>query len=192
MNEVSQQADYFAYWCLSDVYDQLGYGAESFHGNYGMLSLQGLRKPHYHAFELLGKLGNERVDVDVQDNYDTDGAIATREGNRYDVLVYSFEAGSEYSQGQQAVKVTLPAGQNWQAQHLTLHCINNEENNILSHWQTMGSPAYLRREQLRELQAQNSLKVSGAPVELMSGSGSQNARFVMKTPGVALLQCATK
>jgi xylan 1,4-beta-xylosidase len=56
MSEVSQLADYFAYWCLSDVYDQLGYGRETFHGNYGLLNLQGLRKPAYHAFQLLSLL----------------------------------------------------------------------------------------------------------------------------------------
>jgi xylan 1,4-beta-xylosidase len=61
MAEVSQLADYYAYWCLSDIYDQVGYGREPFHGNYGLLNLQGLRKPAYHAFQLLSLLGDERV-----------------------------------------------------------------------------------------------------------------------------------
>jgi xylan 1,4-beta-xylosidase len=42
---VSQEADRFAYWCLSDIYDQVGYGREAFYGGYGLLSLQSLRKP---------------------------------------------------------------------------------------------------------------------------------------------------
>lgn len=58
MSEVSQLGDYFAYWCLSDIYDQVGYGRQAFHGNYGLLNLQGLRKPSYQAFRLLNLLGN--------------------------------------------------------------------------------------------------------------------------------------
>jgi xylan 1,4-beta-xylosidase len=63
MAEVSQEAEAFAYWCLSDVYDQVGYGREAFHGGYGLLNHQGLRKPTYHAFQLLHRLGAQRVPV---------------------------------------------------------------------------------------------------------------------------------
>ena len=55
LGDVSQEADVFSYWCLSDIYDQVGYGREAFFGGYGLLNLQGLRKPAYHAFELLAK-----------------------------------------------------------------------------------------------------------------------------------------
>src|SRR6185503_19811335 len=35
-----------------------------FHGGFGLLTLQGIAKPTYRAFELLHKLGNERLLVD--------------------------------------------------------------------------------------------------------------------------------
>jgi xylan 1,4-beta-xylosidase len=190
MSEVSQLADYFAYWCLSDVYDQIGYGAETFHGGYGLLSLQGLRKPPYNAFEFLSKLGRERVNATVENGSDCDGAIVTRQGDKHAALVYSYEAASEYSPGHQTVEVELPAGANWQTRDLTLHCISSQENNILSHWQKMGAPDYLRREELRELQGHNVLQPSGAQIELVPHGEGQRARFTMEMPGVALLQCS--
>jgi xylan 1,4-beta-xylosidase len=190
MSEVSQLADYFAYWCLSDVYDQMGYGATTFHGNYGLLNLQGLRKPPYHAFQLLSKLGNERINTVVENGSDCHGAIVTRRDDRCAALVYSYEAASEYSVREQTVEVELPAGVNWNTQNLTLHGISGNENNILSHWQRMGAPDYLRREELRELQSQNALQPSVTAVELLSHGGVQKARFSMEMPGVALLQCA--
>ena len=91
MAEVSQLAHYFAYWNLSDIYDQVGYGAETFHGNYGMLNLQGLRKPQYHAFQLMTRLGDRRLPTGGDGLSDLSHAIVTRTERGFAVMVYAFD-----------------------------------------------------------------------------------------------------
>lgn len=184
--DVSQEADVLSYWCLSDIYDQVGYGREAFFGGYGLLSMQGLRKPAYHAFQLMGKLGTERLAVAGENLDATCHAIVTCTGNRAHVLVYAAELQDNPPRGSVEVALVLMAG----AEPGALYRIDATENNVLSHWQEMGQPAYLSRAQLRELAAENNLKPSSTPVRVETQGTQRIARFTMETPGVALLEIA--
>lgn len=63
VSTVSPPPDMFAYWAVSDVFTEEGLPAESvaFHGGFGLISLYGVRKPGYRAFELLHNAGDWRV-----------------------------------------------------------------------------------------------------------------------------------
>ena len=182
MAEVSQLADYFAYWNLSDVYDQVGYGAETFHGNYGMLNLQGLRKPQYHAFQLLSRLGDRRLPVTGDGLSDVSNAIATPTDRGFAVAVYAFDP--EDGSGDTRVEVTLPDGVKGEP---TLHLVDATHNNILVPWREMGSPDYLKRDQLETLRSLNTLTPSPDALQV---EGSR-ASFTLTGPGVALLEVVT-
>jgi xylan 1,4-beta-xylosidase len=184
MAEVSQEADYFAYWCLSDVYDQLGYGRETFHGNYGMLNLQGLRKPNYQAFQLLSKLGTRRVACEVENGSALLNALATTDEQKHSVLLYEFAPDNQSTS--HTCEVLLPPDVT--ASDVKLWRIGAQENNILADWRAMGEPAYLRREQLRELQAQNRLQPVANGVQVQGNL----AKFGFAGPGVALLECTRR
>lgn len=180
LGDVSQEADVFSYWCLSDIYDQVGYGREAFFGGYGLLNLQGLRKPAYHAFELLGRLGTERVSVSGEQLDSTCNAIVTSNGNRAHVLVYASEHDDETQRQSIEVAVKVPAG----SRALQLHRIDSIENNVITRWHELGAPAYLSREQTKELADYNALKPSSTGVTIENGE----ARFTMESPGLALLE----
>jgi xylan 1,4-beta-xylosidase len=182
MAEVSQQADYFAYWCLSDIYDQVGYGAETFHGNYGLLNLQGLRKPPYHAFQALGMMGTQRVDVAGSSLDALTNAVATRGGNTFELLVYSYDPDDARSSLE--VAVDLPRD----SADVTIHRISDTDNNILSNWKEMGSPDYLKRSQLEALRGANQFRASPEKIQVKTSDNSPVAHFRMTTPGVVLLR----
>lgn len=182
--DASQEADVFAYWCLSDIYDQVGYGREAFFGGYGLLNLQGLRKPAYHAFELLSKLGTERVAVSGEGLDTFCNAIVTRSGDRAHVLVYAGDDPPESARQSIEVTVRLPSG----LRPGKFYRIDSLENNVLAQWRALGAPAYLSRAQTQELAADNALKPSSTPVHFESVAGGGEARFVMESPGVALLE----
>jgi xylan 1,4-beta-xylosidase len=189
LSEVSQEADAFAYWCLSDIYDQVGYGREAFFGGYGLLSLQGLRKPAYHAFELLSKLGHERV---ATTGWGTDAmcnAIVTTTADcAAHVLVYASDDSNHPERKSIEVTVDLPVG----AQTAALYRIDSIENNVITQWEELGKPVYLSRAQTKELAADNALKASSTPVHLENTGAGMRARFTMECPGVALLELSLK
>lgn len=183
----SQEADAFAYWCLSDIYDQVGYGREAFHGGYGLLSLQGLRKPAYHAFQLFGRLGHERLNVRAEGADSFVNALVTTAPleSRAQVLVYAYDHADAPARQSVEVAVDLPAG----TRSATLYRIDSTENNVVTRWRELGAPAYLSREQTRALAADNALRAMPATsVRFQPDAGRAVAHFTMESPGVALVE----
>jgi xylan 1,4-beta-xylosidase len=54
----------YSFWTFSDIFEENYFPSVPFHGGFGLLNLQGIAKRTYRAFELLHKLGNERLLVD--------------------------------------------------------------------------------------------------------------------------------
>jgi len=181
---VSQEADSFAYWCLSDIYDQVGYGREAFHGGYGLLNLNGLRKPAYHAFQLLSKLDHLRVPVTGNGVDSFCNSLVTASANTAHVLVYAYDHADDAKRSSIEVSVELPAN----AQIAQLYRIDSIENNVISRWQELGAPAYLSRAQTSELFSDNQLRPCASGLQVQGEENRRQARFTMEAPGVALLE----
>lgn len=177
MAEVGQEADAFAFWALSDIYDQAGYQGSEFEAHYGMCSLHGLRKPTWQVHRLLSRLGTARVPVEGVSPLE--GAVATVDGGPR-VLVYRYPSSVDAAAVPGSVRVRLPPG----ARLPRLFRVDRVDNNIISAWRAMGAPAYPDRRQLADLHAANGLVSSPGAVPVEDGW----ARFDLECPGVALLE----
>lgn len=186
MNEVSQLADYFAYWCLSDIYNQVGYGREAFHGNYGMINLDGLRKPNYFAHQLLCKLGNEQVLLDKPQSANN-SALVSRNGKNISAIVYAFDINYTIDSipGKSQVEFILP--ENVDKNSVQLIRLDSRENNILSSWKEIGGPAYLKQNEHDALLAANTLKNSTS-FKIITDTLGTKLVFNMETPGITFIQ----
>ena len=187
MAEVSQDADYFAYWNLSDIYDQCGYGAETFHGNYGMLNLQGFKKPSYHAHELLCCLGTESV-PSVIEGSDMTGAIITEDERGINILVYNYIHEDQPDRGPVNLRVRLPENghQLYDVDSIKLIRLNRHENNIVNRWEEMGSPGYLKQEHRDYLRNENTIRASAdKPVFVKE---ENQLSFSMATPAAVFIE----
>ena len=51
-----------SYWTASDYFEESGDPKALFHGGFGLIGLDSLRKPRYWAYYLLHQLGTERLD----------------------------------------------------------------------------------------------------------------------------------
>lgn len=49
--------DSLSYWVFTDIFEEVGPGPEAFHGGFGLLTMHGIKKPTYHAYEFLNQLG---------------------------------------------------------------------------------------------------------------------------------------
>ncbi len=183
MAQVSQDGDYFAYWCLSDIYDQVGYNASAFCGHYGMLNLHGLRKPSWQTHRLLRRLGTTRVPVAGGDGF-TD-AIATSDGGRR-ILVYAHPTTFADPLATGTVSIRMDR----EPRQPSLWRIDRRDNNIITRWQELGSPAYLDRTALADLRDHNGLHTSPNAVTVTRDADGWLATFSLENPGVALLEIA--
>jgi len=189
MAEVFDQAEMFAFWCISDIYDQAGYGRKAFQGNYGMLNMHGLRKPAYFAHMLLNAAVGQRVEVPVVDGDDLlQGAVATKTAQGYNALVYLYPGTVEQPTLEEPVEVMLPAD----ATNIRLYRIDRVNHNIVSNWMAMGAPDYLTKGMQQELKAANDLTPETNALTVEPTAEGQRVSFLLDRPGVALLQADTE
>lgn len=71
------------YWTFTDLMEEGKAGSTAFHGGFGLINNQGIKKPSYMAYILLGKLGEEII----QQGEDH---IVTRNGEDIQILAYNF------------------------------------------------------------------------------------------------------
>jgi xylan 1,4-beta-xylosidase len=63
--------DSLSFWVVSDIFEEGRQGDTPFHGGFGLVNVQGLKKTSYHGYWFLSRLGNEAL-------VDGDGYAATR------------------------------------------------------------------------------------------------------------------
>ena len=57
------ELDAFSWWTISDVFEEGWLGGAPFYGGYGLLTVHGVAKPAYRAFEMLNTAGDQRIPV---------------------------------------------------------------------------------------------------------------------------------
>ncbi len=50
-----------SYWTFTDIFEEGGPPPRPFHGGFGLLTMQGIKKPSYFAYRFLGELGAEEL-----------------------------------------------------------------------------------------------------------------------------------
>lgn len=71
------------FWTSSDILEELRAPISPFHGGLGMINVHGIKKPSFHAFHLLSKLGN--IILEQGDDF-----IVTKQNNNYQILCFNF------------------------------------------------------------------------------------------------------
>lgn len=61
LKETGDAANSMSYWVFTDIFEEAGPRYTPFHGGFGLLNLQGLKKPAYFAYEFLNQLGETEL-----------------------------------------------------------------------------------------------------------------------------------
>lgn len=78
VKRASPYVNSMSYWTFTDIFEEGGPRFTPFHGGFGMINLEGIRKPSFYAFKFLSELGQEDVKSDDQQSWIThsgDGSI---------------------------------------------------------------------------------------------------------------------
>jgi xylan 1,4-beta-xylosidase len=62
IKKAAAAVDSMSYWTFSDVFEEAGPGPSPFHGGFGLLNIQGLRKPAFFAYRFLNLLGDTMLE----------------------------------------------------------------------------------------------------------------------------------
>jgi xylan 1,4-beta-xylosidase len=86
--------DSFGNWCLSDTMEELPFSNEEFHGELGLFTYNGIKKPAFYAFTFLNKLMDTLIDKGP--GY----FVTTNQKGDYAILLYNYSHVSPlYAQG---------------------------------------------------------------------------------------------
>lgn len=159
-------ADSMSYWTFTDIFEENGVVPSPFHGGFGLMNFQGLRKPAFYAYQFLNRLGDTELTSSDGDSW------VCRNGRGTQILFWNFSAPKTKESNQVFFKRDLPAKEIGQARaklaglppgtyKMNLYRIGYQVNDVYSDYVKMGSPETLTRAEVIEL-AQNN---NGRPVE---------------------------
>lgn len=144
IKEVSGLADSYMWWTLSDIFEESGLSRRPFTGKYGLVNLNGIKKPVFHAFRWLARLHDEEIPLQAP-------SLRATRSQRGDVRLLAWNL--------PAVKETDLFGKDWSvvreprterialkglrgAYRVRLWTIDEERGNALAAWRKMGCPDY--------------------------------------------------
>ncbi|MBN1583942.1 MAG: beta-xylosidase [Anaerolineae bacterium] len=140
--------DAYSYWTFSDIFEEAPFPSAPYHGGFGLLNLYGIPKPTFRAFELLHRLGDERIPLEGS-AHPTVEAVAIKQDDLIDVLIYNHNVPLALIE-EETVQVVIKgiAG----SVEATIERIDADHANPKRRWQELGSPEYPERQVLVELE----------------------------------------
>jgi len=139
-----------SWWTFDDVFEENGVVQDPFHGGFGLIAAGGIKKPSYYAFEILHKLGNERIenaDPNVLVTRRKDGAIVIAAWN----LVEPNQTGTT-----QHVRFQLKGVH--ENSSVTVNRVDEHYGNTLTAYDAMQKPQYPTRAQIEQMNRASELK----------------------------------
>ncbi len=168
-------AQTMSYWTFSDVFEEQGIVKQPFYGGYGLIATGGIPKPSFYAFQILHRLGDQRLENSNSNVLVTrtgEGALSVALWN----LVDPGAAGEA-----KAVKLEFKGVK--PDARIAISRVDDEHGNALALYEKMGSPRYPTADQIRELREDSRLP-DPAYDELTEGS------YTLQLPvnGLAVIQ----
>jgi xylan 1,4-beta-xylosidase len=146
-----------SYWTYTDLFEEPGPPHESFHGGFGLLNREGIRKPAYFAYKYLHALQGESVATS-----DPQAMLAVNDGN-VSAVIWDFEQPEQKLSNRPFYTKLVPAHPaspvRLVVRHLTpgtdyrleVFRTGYRKNDALSEYIDMGRPKDLTTEQLARM-----------------------------------------
>ena len=190
------QVTSISYWTASDYFEESGDPKTLFHGGFGLIGLDGLRKPRYWAYYQLHQLGTEKLSATGSgDGFDgLVKTLATRgSDNSVEVLLsnatpeHGKALGSALLNRHIALTVAgLTPGASYRVEH---DRIDNDHSNVYGAWQAMGSSKWPDAVQMASLHQRDELQTLTPPSTVTANAaGEAKLEFDLPMPAVSFVK----
>ncbi|MGC4071161.1 MAG: hypothetical protein QM760_01310 [Nibricoccus sp.] len=159
IRNIGNAATSMSYWTFTDIFEEAGPRTTPFHGGFGLLNYQDLRKPSYFAYQFLHRLGDQELTC-----ADPSTFVCRNKSGALQALFWDFTIthpgdsviNQEYYKADQPAKSKSSAtfslsGLKPGAYQLIAHKVGYRANDVQSAWRDLGSPAQLTRTQAETL-----------------------------------------
>ncbi|WP_253197187.1 GH39 family glycosyl hydrolase [Clostridium algidicarnis] len=182
------------YWTFTDLMEENKLGISSFHGGFGLLNKEGLKKPSYYAYYLLSKLGDKVIDQG--EDY-----IITKKDESIQILAYNYvyfddlflhgdESALTHKERyliyeEKPVKEIKFSIKNIAGYYkITKYKLNRESGSVFDKWIELGATENMTKEELKYLQGKSQPEIEVSELKLL---GEYNNKINVPVHGVELI-----
>lgn len=168
LKQVGNAANSMSYWVFTDIFEEAGPRFTPFHGGFGLLNTQGIKKPAYFSYAFLNQLGTTTLQ-----NTDTSSWTTKNEAGDVQVLFwdYTYTLPENSINNQQYYIKDLPAklkgkvkveltGLKEGKYDLKVYKVGYKQNDVFTDYLAMNQPKQLTTQQVDVLKKNN----NGAPI----------------------------
>jgi xylan 1,4-beta-xylosidase len=189
---VEGHAQSMSYWTFTDIFEENGPVPSPFHGGFGLINFQGLRKPSFYAYQFLNRLGPVELVSSDADSWTTsgDGGVQvlfwnytppqTTESNQ---VYFKRDLPSRIVGDVRVALTGLPPGR----YTLNVYRVGYGVNDVYTDYFKLGSPPTLTREHVRALAVRNDGAPSSTARVRITRSGNFTRNFPLRENDVYLL-----
>ena len=69
LRKVNPAPESMSYWTFTDIFEEPGTVNTPFHGGFGLMNMQGVKKPTYFAYRFLNELGKKELKTNDTDSW---------------------------------------------------------------------------------------------------------------------------
>ena len=168
LKQVGNAANSMSYWVFTDIFEEPGPRFTPFHGGFGLMNTQGIKKPAYFSYSFLNKLGTTELQ-----NTDTSSWATKNAKGDMQLLFWDFThtLPDEKINNQQYYIQDLPSklkgsvkievtGLQKGTYKLEIYKVGYKVNDVFTDYLGMNKPKQLTKQQVNTLKEKN----NGAPI----------------------------
>lgn len=163
--EANGLVDGYSFWTFSDIFEEHYLPSAPFHGGFGLLTLHGIPKPTYRAFELFRGLGNEQSLVDGL-HETVDCSLVQKESSVTIVVTNHTTPGHSIETEQLVIRLDNTR----EPLRASIQRIDDDHANPKRLWIEMGQPEHLTSKQIEQLQEASQLVTEKQKFSYRDGS----------------------
>lgn len=154
-----------SYWTFSDIFEELFFFPDPFCGGFGLMTVDGIRKPTFWAFKMLKGLPNIRYCLPVTNDDVEIAAFKADNGSIY-IMIYA----QNFIDNDNVYEVSIELENTPQFTSAAIQRINKEYGNPVALWEKKGNPPVLNPYELEEIKASSLPKTETVKMESSDGN----------------------
>lgn len=187
-----------SYWTFTDIFEEPGPVPSPFHGGFGLMTFEGIKKPTYFAYKFLNELGETELNND-----DVHSWVCRNKKGDVQALFWNIvraDQGKESNQvyfkkdlpAREAEKVTVQLSNLKPGKYLReVYRTGYKLNDCYTAYYEMGSPAVLTPAQTKALKALANGDAAGRDVVEVEADGKYQEDFVVRENDVFFVKLKT-
>lgn len=141
-----------SYWTFSDIFEELFFFPDPFCGGFGLMTVDGVKKPAFWAFKLLSELPNTRYCLPITDG-DAEAAVFRDDNGNMFIMLYA----QNFEDTKRKFNVTVTVDNAPCFKKGQIQRINSQKANPVRLWEDMGKPAILSVQELEKIKKSSAM-----------------------------------